>query len=69
MGALEISLTVEEGVMRVEGWAADQLLSALCQNGEFELNLVVKSGINAHLGAVEVGGTIRPVFLKGRIND
>lgn len=62
-------LTVEEGVMRLEGWVVEQLRSALCQNREFELNLVVKRGINAYLGAMGLRGTIRPVFMKGHIND
>lgn len=55
--------------MRLEGWVVDQLRSALCQNREFELNLVVKRGINAYLGAMGLRGTIRPVFMKGHIND
>lgn len=55
--------------MRLEGWVVDQLLSALCQNREFELNLVVKRGINAYLGAMGLRDTIRPVFMKGYIND
>lgn len=29
-GALRISLIVEGGVMKLEGWAMDQLLSVLC---------------------------------------
>lgn len=44
----------------------DQLLSVLCKIREL-LNRVVKIGIQAYLGAVGLGDTIRPVFLKDHI--
>lgn len=51
-GNTQISLTVEEGVMWLEGWAVDQSLGILCQTRGFAVNLVVKIGVSADLGAM-----------------